>query len=172
MRNWTPRGAAITFALLTLSSCANPTEPDQVTASTPTSASPAAVSTAAAIVDLTNTERGRAGLSSFRVDARLMEAARLHAGQMADLSRLDHVLPGAQYPGPSDRLAAAGYPWQSYAENIAMGQPTAAAVVAAWMQSTGHRANILNSNLTELGAATSTDASGRPFYVQVFGRPR
>ncbi len=166
------RVVALGVVLLAVAGCANPTAPGAVPAPAPTAASPAAASTAASVAELTNAERARAGLSPFRVDPRLNEAARLHVAQMVDLARLDHVLPGAPYPTPTDRLAAAGYAWQSWAENIAMGQPSPASVVAAWMQSSGHRANILNANLTELGVAAATDASGRPYYAQVFGRPR
>ena len=79
----------------------------------------------------------------LRADSRLMQAAQLHADQMARLGRLEHVLSGAQYPRPEDRLAAAGYQWSAYAENIAMGQSSAAAAMDSWMHSSGHRANIL-----------------------------
>src|SRR5688500_20181989 len=59
------------------------------------------------IVDLTNVERSRAGVSALRVEGRLMKAAQLQAEQMASLGRMDHVLSDGQYPAPQDRLAAA-----------------------------------------------------------------
>jgi uncharacterized protein YkwD len=124
------------------------------------------------IVQMTNAERSNAGLPVLRSSAQLMEAARLHADQMARLGRLEHVLSGAQYPRPEDRLAAAGYQWSSYAENIAMGQSTAAAAMDGWMHSSGHRANILSTSNTEIGVGYARDSAGRPYYVQVFGRPR
>jgi uncharacterized protein YkwD len=101
-----------------------------------------------------------------------MEAAQLHADQMARLGRLEHVLSGGRYPKPEDRLAAADYQWSSYAENIAMGQTSAAGVMDSWMRSSGHRANILSPNNTEIGIGFARDSRGRPYYVQVFGRPR
>jgi uncharacterized protein YkwD len=129
-------------------------------------------SLASTLVQLTNAERTNAGLAALRASSRLMEAAQLHADQMARLGRLEHVLSGARYPRPEDRLAAAGYQWSSYAENIAMGQSSATAVMDSWMHSSGHRANILSASVTEIGIGFARDSAGRPYYVQVFGRPR
>jgi len=137
-------------------------------------AAPAAGGTstiASTIVQLTNAERSNAGLPALRANSQLMEAAQLHADQMARLGRLEHVLSGGQYPRPEDRLAAAGYRWSAYAENIAMGQSSAAAAMDSWMHSSGHRANILKTNVTEIGVGFARDSAGRPYYVQVFGRP-
>jgi hypothetical protein len=80
--------------------------------------------------------------------------------------------PGARYPSPPDRLAAAGYNWQAYGENLAFGQRDAARAVADWMASEGHRANIVNTTFTEIGAAYKTDGNGFPYYVEMFGKPR
>jgi len=138
-------------------------------------AAPAAGGTstiASTIVQLTNAERSNAGLPALRANSQLMEAAQLHADQMARLGRLEHVLSGGQYPRPEDRLAAAGYRWSAYAENIAMGQSSAAAAMDSWMHSSGHRANILKTNVTEMGVGVARDSAGRPYYVQVFGRPQ
>ncbi len=100
-----------------------------------------------------------------------MQAAQIQADQMARLGRIDHVLPDATYPRPEDRLAAADYHWQAYGENLAAGQRSPAEAMSSWMQSSGHRANILNTIYTELGTGYARDAGGRPYYVQVFGRP-
>ncbi|MGH9350292.1 MAG: CAP domain-containing protein [Vicinamibacterales bacterium] len=131
----------------------------------------AAPDVAAAVAELTNAERTRAGLAELRASLRLVQAAQIHAEQMARLRRLDHVLRDADHPRPEDRLAAVAYRWQAWAENVASGQRTAAEVVAGWMRSPGHRANIMSSSVTELGAGYARDASGRPYWVQVFGRP-
>jgi uncharacterized protein YkwD len=101
-----------------------------------------------------------------------MHAAQLHADQMAASGQMAHVLPGARYPEPQDRLSAVGYRWQAYAENVAYGQGSPASALSSWMGSSGHRANILNPGLTELGAALARGSDGRPYYVQVFGNPR
>jgi uncharacterized protein YkwD len=125
-----------------------------------------------AIADLTNAERTKAGLAKVAVNSRLNTAAQLQADQLAARQLLQHEVPGAQYPMPEDRLASAGYIWQAFGENLASGYPTAADATAAWMNSEGHRANILSPVFTEIGTATATDATGRLYYVEVFGRPR
>jgi uncharacterized protein YkwD len=136
-------------------------------AATPLTAS-ATVST---VLELTNAERTRAGLSPLHENSGLMYAAQLQSEQMESASRLDHVLRGAPYPNPPDRLAAANYAWEAYGENVAMGQRSGAEVVSAWMNSPRHRANILNPRYTELGIGYALDRAGRPYYAQVFGRP-
>lgn len=140
----------------------------------PTGAEAAGSSTGAGaeIASLTNTERRQAGLAPFTLSPLLMQAAQLHADQMASTGQMAHVLPGARYPEPADRLAAVAYPWQAYAENVAYGQGSPAAAVSSWMGSSGHRANILNPGLRELGTAVAHGSDGRPYYVQVFGSPR
>ena len=166
-----PREArAVIWLLVLASACATPASPTEM----PESPAPGGTSSgvASALVQLTNAERSNAGLPSLRSSSRLMEAAQLHANQMARLGRLEHVLSGSQYPRPEDRLAAAGYQWSSYAENIAMGQSSAAAAMDSWMHSSGHRANILSTSVTEIGIGYARDSAGRPYYVQVFGRPR
>jgi uncharacterized protein YkwD len=140
--------------------------------SAPTAPSTVNSEVALAIADLTNVERNRAGLAALSVDARLNTAARLQVDQLASMQTLDHEVPNGPYPSPPDRLAAAGYQWQAYGENLASGYRTAAEAMNGWMNSPGHRANIVNGNFTEIGTAYATDPTGRPYYVQVFGRPR
>src|SRR5688572_12431028 len=130
--------------LAALAGCSPPT-PDRAPGSktpNPSSAPPTGV--ALQVIDLTNAERTRAGLSAVRASARLGEAARIQAEQVVAAGRLEHVLPDARYPRLEDRLDAAGYDWEIMGENLAFGQHSAAAVVNTWMQSPGHRANILN----------------------------
>ena len=126
---------------------------------------------ASAIVTITNQERKTAGLSPLRETPLLRHAAQLQATQMAHVGRIDHVLASEPHPRPEDRLAAAGYEWQAWAENLAFGFDPAG-VVAGWMASPGHRANILNPTYTETGVGFALDRSGRRYYAQVFGRPR
>jgi uncharacterized protein YkwD len=150
--------------------CASPASPTEVPDEPAAGGGSSAISST--IVQLTNAERSSAGLPALRGSDRLMQAAQLHADQMARAGRLEHVLSGGQYPRPEDRLAAAGYQWSAYAENIAMGQSTPAAAMDSWMRSSGHRANILSTSVTEIGIGFARDSAGRPYYVQVFGRPR
>jgi uncharacterized protein YkwD len=160
----------VVWLLVLASACATPASPTEV--AEPPAPGGGASATANTLVQLTNAERSSAGVPALRASSRLMEAAQLHADQMARLNRLEHVLSGSQYPRPEDRLAAAGYQWSSYAENIAMGQSTPAAAMDAWMRSSGHRTNILSTSNTEIGIGFARDSAGRPYYVQVFGRPR
>jgi uncharacterized protein YkwD len=160
------RGLLLTLTLAALTACSGPAAPDPPGPDSP--AVPTGI--ALQVVELTNAERTRAGLAVFRINARLGEAARIQAEQIAAAGRLDHVV-DARYPRLEDRLDAAEYRWQAAGENLAFGQQSAAAVVAGWMQSPGHRANILHATFTEIGVAYLTDTNGRPYYVQVFGRP-
>lgn len=129
-------------------------------------------STAEAIVELTNRERAKAGRPALARESRLMRAAQLHAEQMAAARRMEHVIQGAQYPTPEDRLVAVGYRFTATAENVSWNQPTASAAVEGWMRSAGHRTNMLSGSYTEMGAGYATNSAGQPYYVQVFGRPR
>src|SRR5688572_25789304 len=126
----------------------------------------------AEIVRFTNDARIRNGLPALTADTRLMEAARLHAQQMASYQRLEHTISGARYPDMQSRLDAAGYVYANAAENIAWNQPNAQGAVTTWMNSAGHRTNILNPQLTQIGAAMARSARGEPYWIQVFGRPR
>jgi uncharacterized protein YkwD len=158
---------ALAVLLLLASGCSSPASPTGVESDT-ANASAAANEMAA----LTNAERRQAGLAPFTISPLLMRAAQLHADQMASSGQMAHVLPGARYPEPPDRLAAVGYRWQAYAENVAYGQGSPASALTSWMGSTGHRANILNPGLTDLGTALARGSDGRPYYVQFFGTPR
>jgi len=124
------------------------------------------------VVEYTNQERSRAGLPSLRANARLMEAALIHANQMAEAQQSAHTIAGARYPTLESRLQAVGYQYLGAAENIAWNQRTAREVMASWMSSSGHRRNILDPSLTEMGAAVARSSRGEPYWVQVFGLPR
>lgn len=151
--------------------CAGPAAPDSfgaASAGTPT----AVAQTVSSVLARTNTERRRAGLPELRESTLLSHAAQLQSEQMGSTSTMDHVIPGAPYPSPPDRLAAVNYVWEAYGENVAMGQRSGDEVVSAWMNSSGHRANILNPRYTELGVGYAVDSEGHPYYAQVFARPR
>lgn len=134
--------------------------------------SPGGASVAEEVVRYTNDARVRNGLPALRANSRLMEAARIHAEQMAAAQQLAHTISGARYPTMQDRLAAVGYVYLQAAENVAWNQGSAQAAVVRWMSSTGHRENILDPGLTEIGAAMARSARGEPYWIQVFGRPR
>lgn len=118
------------------------------------------------VVDLVNAERTANGCPELRVDRRLEVAARGHSEDMAERDYFDHTSPEGD--GPGDRAEEANYRWWS-SENIAMGYPTAEAVVAGWMDSSGHRANILNCESVATGVGVA-DSSRGLYWTQMFGR--
>ncbi|XVS61296.1 CAP domain-containing protein [Actinosynnema sp. CA-299493] len=120
----------------------------------------------AAVVELTNGERAANGCPALAADGRLAAAARAHSADMAAQNYFDHV----SKDGRSfvDRVKAAGYPAPG-AENIAAGQRTAEAVLKGWMDSPGHRANILNCKLKTLGVGLARGGSYGWYWTQNFG---
>ncbi|MFJ6655247.1 sigma-70 family RNA polymerase sigma factor [Streptomyces sp. NPDC091377] len=130
----------------------------------PTQAPPS--SFAGQVLELVNAERAEAGCSPVRQNGTLATAAQRHSADMAARDFFDHTNPDGADPG--DRMTAAGYRWSTYAENIARGQQSAAAVMDGWMNSPGHRANILNCSVKEMGLGVH-EGSGGPWWTQVFG---
>lgn len=102
-----------------------------------------------AVFDLVNQERAIHDLHLLSWDERLFAAARAHSEDMAENGYFSHTSLDGRSPG--DRLLEAGYLWNIYGENIAYGYPTPESVMNAWMNSPGHRANILNSSFCDLG---------------------
>ncbi|MEU9843830.1 CAP domain-containing protein [Actinomadura sp. NPDC048032] len=118
------------------------------------------------VVALTNAERAKNGCGALTVDSRLQAAAQGHSADMVARDFFDHTNPSGRSPG--DRITAAGYRWSTYGENIAYGQRTPAAVMSAWMNSSGHRANILNCRFKNIGVGVALK-SGTPYWTQNFG---
>lgn len=121
------------------------------------------------IIELTNTERAAQNLSPLVENSALTAAAQAHADFMASSGCFDHVCPDE--PPVDSRLLQSGYLWSWWAENIAFGYPTPEQVVTGWMNSPGHRANILNAHLREIGVGVILNAK-RPYWVQDFGAAR
>jgi uncharacterized protein YkwD len=122
------------------------------------------------VVELVNDERAARSLAGLAVDLRLMEAAQRHSADMAANDFLSHT--GSDGSTPEDRIEDAGYlAWNAWGENAAAGYPTPADVVAGWMGSTGHRANILNAvfDHTGVGYATGAGTQYTHYWTQVFG---
>jgi len=113
-----------------------------------------------------NFERTSRGIGALILDGRLNNAAQGHAEWMAANRNLSHTGAGGSNPG--DRMSAAGFPVFAWAENIAEGQTTVAAVMASWMGSSGHRTNILNATYTHVGYGVATDATGRLYWCTCF----
>ncbi len=117
------------------------------------------------VVRLTNVARRAEGCEPLRIDERLRRAARLHSADMAARDYFSHdSLDGRS---PWDRIEAAGYDYPA-AENIARGQTTPRQVVQAWLDSPGHRANIVNCDLEAIGVGLKQGVDG-PWWTQDFG---
>lgn len=102
------------------------------------------------VVDLTNQERARHGLPALALDGALCRSALAHSRDMASHNYFSHT--GSDGSTVGDRIRAAGYsPLWAYGENIAAGQPSPEEVVNAWMNSEGHRANILSPHYEHIG---------------------
>lgn len=123
------------------------------------------------IVDLTNRQRQANGLAPLEVNFELARAAQQHSQNMARVEEMAHELNGVTLPNPGTRIDYVGYHWTSWGENVAYNYRSATSVVTAWMNSAGHRANILNANFTQIGVGVRSSASGEPYFTQVFGRP-
>lgn len=121
---------------------------------------------AAQVLALVNAERADAGCDPVSLDARLNEAAARHSRDMASGDFLEHdSSDGSSF---SDRIRAAGHP-SPRSENIAAGQESASEVVQTWMDSSGHRANILDCSARTMGLARATGGSFGVYWTQDFG---
>jgi uncharacterized protein YkwD len=118
-------------------------------------------------VALTNAERAKAGCGPLTIDVQLTAAAQAHSVDMAINNYFSHT--GQDGRTPFQRIAAAGYTFSVAAENIAAGQRTPTDVVAGWMNSAGHRANILNCTLMQIGVGFATGGSYGTYWTQDFG---
>ena len=115
-----------------------------------------------------NGVRGDNGRAALARNALLDTAAQRHACWMSVTGKFGHA--GAEDSQPSDRVRSAGYRAGLTSENIAMGQPTASAVVADWMKSKGHRDNILRKAARDYGVGVALLA-GRPVWVMLYAAP-
>jgi len=116
-----------------------------------------------------NAERQRRGLSTLGASDRLQAAAQGHACALAGSAPFSHT--GARGSTPKSRARRAGYRACLIAENIAAGQKDAAAVMEGWMNSDGHRRNILLRDVQSFGLALAKGRDGRPYWVLVLARP-
>ena len=130
-------------------------------------------STAAAyeneVTRLVNVERAKAGLPALSINWQLARVARYKSQDMVNNNYFSHTSP--TYGSPFDMMKSFGISFTAAGENIAMGQTSPQAVMTGWMNSSGHRANILNSRYTQIGAGYAKNSSGRPYWTQEFTRP-
>jgi uncharacterized protein YkwD len=122
------------------------------------------------VVDLTNQHRVAAGCAPLIISPQLTAAAAAHSQDMATNNFFSHT--GSDGSTPWDRIRRTGYSYRSAAENIAAGYRTAEDVVQGWYNSAGHRQNMLNCNLREIGVAYADGGSYGRYWTQVFATPR
>jgi uncharacterized protein YkwD len=121
----------------------------------------------AEVVARTNIERTAHGCAPLRISGALTAAARAHSADMAAYDYFSHT--GRDGSTFVVRAARAGYS-QASAENIAWGYPTAETVMTGWMNSDGHRRNILDCSSVVVGVGVAYKADGSPYYTQDLGR--
>ena len=116
------------------------------------------------VVNLVNQERAKAGLSPVTADTSIQAAAQVRAKEIE--KSFSHTRPdGSSF---STALTQQGVTYRGSGENIAWGQKTPEQVMNGWMNSGGHRANILNKNFTKIGVGYHQNASGTNYWTQLF----
>ena len=115
------------------------------------------------VLVLVNKERAKNGLKALTMDENVRKVARIKSSDMSTKNYFSHTSP--TYGSPFDMLKSFGISYKSAGENIAQGYTTAEAVVNGWMNSSGHRANILNASYTKIGIGYETDGN---YWTQMF----
>ena len=140
------------------------------TASKPASSAPASSSSYSAfqneVVKLVNSERAKNGRTALTADAALMKTATLKSQDMVKNNYFSHTSP--TYGSPFDLMKKYGISFHAAGENIAMGQTSPSQVMSAWMNSAGHRANILSASYTKIGVGVAQNSSGTYYWTQHF----
>ncbi|MFJ9339133.1 CAP domain-containing protein [Streptomyces sp. NPDC101733] len=141
-----------------------PVEPTAPTASQDTQAP---TGPQAEVLALVNQERAAVGCPALTVNAKLTKAAQDHSADMAAHGNMSHT--GSDGSDPGQRVTRAGYEWRTYGENVAYGYPTAAKVMEGWMNSPGHKRNILDCSFKEIGIGLAQPGQ---YWTQDFGATR
>ena len=124
---------------------------------------------AEAILKLVNQERSKAGVQPLTLSTKLTDIANTKAKDMSDKNYFSHQSP--TYGSPFDMLKHFGVSYTYAGENIAAGQKTADEVMNSWMNSSGHKANILNENYTQIGVGFYRGGQYGTEWVQLFIKP-
>lgn len=120
------------------------------------------------LLELTNKERAKEELPPLTPNALLFQMAREHSANMAKQGKMSHELDGK---GPAQRAKKVKYRYGRIGENVAWGSDgiTLKVIMKGWMDSPGHRANIMQKDYKEIGLGLATDDKGETYYTQVFG---
>lgn len=118
------------------------------------------------VIRLVNVERARAGLPALKTNWQLSRVARYKSADMANRGYFSHTSP--TYGSPFRMMESFGLRFSAAGENIAYGQRTPAEVMRDWMNSPGHRSNILSRNYTEIGVGLAKNKNGVCYWTQMF----
>lgn len=121
------------------------------------------------VLKLVNQERQKQGLKALTLNTKLTSIGNMKAKDMADKKYFSHTSP--TYGSPFQMLQNYGVTYTSAGENIAAGQRTSQEVMNSWLNSSGHRANILNKDYTQLGVGYYKGGSYGTYWVQLFIKP-
>lgn len=121
------------------------------------------------VVRLVNIERSKQGLQPLKENWQLSRVARYKSADMAAKNYFSHTSP--TYGSPFKMMESFGIRYSSAGENIAYGQKTPQQVMTAWMNSPGHRSNIMSSSYSQIGVGYATNKNGVPYWTQMFIRP-
>ncbi len=121
------------------------------------------------VVRLLNVERSKRGLMLLKENWELSRIARYKSADMANKNYFSHTSP--TYGSPFKMIESFGIRFSAAGENIAMGQDSPSSVMNAWMNSPGHRANILSPSFTEIGVGLAKNSNGRLYWTQLFMKP-
>lgn len=119
------------------------------------------------ILNLVNEERAKVGADPLQIDQQLDQSADLHSQDQANMNTMSHT--GSNGSDIGSRVQDTGYQYSTVGENVAYGYPDAEAVMAGWMESDGHRENILNPDFEDLGVGYSVGSDGSAYWTQNFG---
>jgi len=118
------------------------------------------------VIRLTNEQRAKYGLPALKANWELSRVARYKSQDMVNKNYFSHNSP--TYGSPFNMMENFGLRFTAAGENIAMGQQSAQQVVNAWMNSPGHRSNILSSAYNQIGVGLAKDKNGRFYWTQMF----
>ena len=166
LQDWLQNALTKYFEQIIVQRPAVPDAPEQDESENPNTPEQNGSRQAAQVVNLVNQQRSARGLGALKSDSQLARLAQLKAEDMAKKGYFSHTSP--TYGSAFDMMKAAGYSYRTAGENIAKGQKTAETVMRGWMNSSGHRANILSTGYTKIGVGYALDKNGTPHWVQIF----
>jgi len=121
------------------------------------------------VIGLVNVQRAKVGLPPLKANWQVSRVARYKSQDMINKGYFSHTSP--TYGSPFTMMESFGIKFSAAGENIAMGQSTPEAVMNGWMNSPGHRSNILNPTYTEIGVGLAKNSAGTCYWTQMFIKP-